>query len=72
MVTSVACPCCSRELYATELIQGPYFGKVRGPELQQDSTGAFMVCPHCESRVDFMGTGQIQLAPIQHCKKPVG
>ena len=72
MVTSVACPCCSKELYTTEHIQGPYVSKVKGPQLQQDSNGAFMVCPHCKSRLEFIGTGQMQLSPIQPCTKQHG
>lgn len=35
----------------------------------QDSTGAFMVCPHCESRVNFIGSSQLQVSPIQPCQK---
>jgi hypothetical protein len=69
MVTPVACPCCAKELYATEQIQGPHFGKVRGPQLRQDSRGAFMMCPHCACRIDFVGSGQLQLSPIQPCGK---
>ena len=70
MITPVVCPCCSNELYTTEHIQGLYFGKVGGPKLQQDSKGAFMVCTHCMSRVEFVGTGgQMKVSPIQPCTK---
>lgn len=69
MATSVACPCCGKELYVTEHIQGPYTGKVSGPPLHQDSTGAFIVCQNCESRVNFIGSSQLQLSPIQLCQK---
>jgi C4-type Zn-finger protein len=73
MITSVACPCCGEELYATEHIQGPYFGQVGGSKLQQDAKGAFMVCSHCKSRVDLVGTGgQMQLSPLQPCTRPGG
>ena len=69
MANPVACPCCREELYSTVQIQGPHFGKASGPALEQDSAGAFMVCPHCKSRVEFVGSGQLQLSPIQACKK---
>ena len=39
MATSVPCPSCEMELYTTEHLQGPYFGKGSGPPLQQDSKG---------------------------------
>ena len=69
MSTSVQCPCCKKELYTTQHIEGPYFGKVSGPPLEQDSKGAYMVCPHCECRVDFIGSGQLHLSPAQPCAK---
>jgi C4-type Zn-finger protein len=72
MANSVPCPCCAKELYVTEHIEGPYSGKVSGPSLQQDSSGAFMICPHCTSRIEFVGSGQLQPSPIQPCKKQIG
>lgn len=72
MITSVPCPCCTKELYTTSHIEGPHFSKQSGPPLEQDSKSAFMVCPHCKCRVDFIGTGQLQLSPIQLCEKQNG
>lgn len=70
MITSVACPCCPNELYTTAHIEGPHFAKQSGPPLEQDSKGPFMICPHCQCRVDFIGSGQLQPSPVQSCEKP--
>ena len=69
MITSVACPCCTKELFTTSHIEGPHHSKQSGPPLDQDSKGAFMVCPLCKCRVDFVGIGQLTLSPLQSCVK---
>ncbi|MEO4029366.1 hypothetical protein ABH313_15110 [Chromobacterium vaccinii] len=70
-ITLIACPCCGCSLYKTQPISGPYQGKLEGPELQQDDQGLFMVCPNCQCRIEFTGTGQISLSLIQPCIKHV-
>lgn len=72
MTTSVACPCCAKELYTTAHIEGPHFSKQSGSPIDQDAKGAFMVCPHCKCRVDFVGSGQLSLSPLQSCAKENG
>ena len=69
MITSVDCPCCSKLLYTTANIEGPYFAKQSGPPLSQDTRGAFMVCRHCNCRIDFVGAGQLTLSSLQSCEK---
>jgi len=70
MVTTVLCPCCEKELYETAPLEGPHAGMVSGPPLEQDENGLFMLCSHCEKRIDFIGSGGVlHLSPIQQCRK---
>ena len=69
MSNIVNCPCCQKELYQSAHIEGPHFGKVSGPELQQQFNRAFMVCPHCQCEVEFEGSGSMKISPIQPCLK---
>lgn len=68
MTDTVPCPCCNEALYKTAAIDKLHRGKVDGPELQQSGDRLFMVCPHCQNEIEFIGSGQISLSPIQPCK----
>jgi hypothetical protein len=69
MADSVLCPCCHEDLYTTAAIDQLHRSKIDGPELQQSDNRIFMICPNCQNEIDFVGSGQLSLSPVQPCNK---
>ena len=69
MTNSVPCPCCNMELYSTTQLNETHSTKSKGAELKQANNRIFMICPNCQNEIEFIGSGQLRLSPIQPCTK---